>query len=265
MARQSEARALMVDQLDIGRILFLDIETVAATRYYSELSPLFQQLWERKARQKYPAELADLGAAELYSRAGLFAEFGRVVCVSVGLFQSQGPGRPMRLFVKSFTENPEANLLYSLAQFLDELAQRPDETDKGKLRVTHLCAHNGREFDYPYLCRRMMACQVALPELLRIQNKPAWELKHLLDTMELWKFGDYKAFTSLELLAAVFGIPTPKDDITGADVYPLYYEQSDLARITRYCQKDVVTLARLMQCYRYEVPVPDEDVVLPKA
>lgn len=122
-----------------------------------------------------------------------------------------------------------------------------------------LCAHNGKEFDFPYICRRMLIHGIMLPEILNIAGKKPWETS-FLDTMELWKFGDYKNFTSLELLAGVFGIPTPKDDIKGEDVKRVYYEENNLERIAVYCRKDVITIVQLFLKYRCQPVINEEDI-----
>ena len=123
-----------------------------------------------------------------------------------------------------------------------------------------LCAHNGKEFDFPFLARRILVNELPLPAILDSAGKKPWETQYL-DTMELWKFGDYKHYTSLELLAALFGIPTPKDDINGADIHRVYWEDHDLERIRIYCQKDVLTIARLFLKFQQQPGIEDEDVV----
>ena len=247
----------MLQQINLDQILFLDIETVPAARSYAALTPEQQKLWQEKARTKYRTE--DAAQAELqYNNAGLYAEFGKIICVSVGLFQNRPEG--LRFYVKSFASPDEFHLLAEFAEFADDLATRADEPATGRRRVHLLAAHNGKEFDFPYLCRRMLVHGVHLPTQLQIQGKKPWEVLHL-DTLELWKFGDQKAYTSLRLLVEVFGLPSPKEDIEGSDVRRVYYEENDLDRIRRYCQRDVVTVARLIQKMRYEAPVTDDHVV----
>ncbi|MDX2302667.1 MAG: 3'-5' exonuclease [Microscillaceae bacterium] len=247
----------MLDQLDLEQVLFLDIETVPEQARLEALDPEWQALWADKAAGRWAADrrASDpaLTAADLYRSAGLFAEFGRVVCISTAVLQRG------QLQVFSFAQADERELLAAFKQALDTATTRPDGQD-GKRRIEKLCAHNGKEFDFPFLARRMIVQQVQLPQLLRIQGRRPWEVPHL-DTLELWKFGDYKAFTSLRLLAHRFGIPSPKDDISGADVYRVYYEEHDLARIVAYCQKDVITLVRVLQRMLYHEPIADAQVV----
>jgi hypothetical protein len=246
----------MLESLDLEQILFLDIETVPAAPVYDDLPPAAKPLWQDKARAKYRTETEAL-AREQYPSAGLYAEFGKVICISVGVFQRKDK---MRFFVRSFAGADEAALLADFAAFADDLATRPDKPAEGRRRVPILAAHNGKEFDFPYLCRRMLVHGIRLPAPLQIQGKKPWEVMHL-DTMELWKFGDQKAFTSLRLLAHIFGLQSPKDDIDGSDIYRVFYHENGLERIRLYCQKDVITVARLLQKMRYEQPVPDDDVV----
>jgi uncharacterized protein YprB with RNaseH-like and TPR domain len=248
----------MLDHLDLEQVLFLDIETAPERARLADLSPAWQALWAEKAAGRWAQDRREsdptITPDQLYASAGLFAEFGRVVCLSIGVLQRG------QLFVKSYAAESEAELLTEFAQYLDRASGQPDGHD-GKRRLEKLCAHNGKEFDFPFLARRMVVHQIPLPQLLRMQGKRPWEIPHL-DTLELWKFGDYKAYTSLRLLAERLGIPSPKDDITGADVYRVYYEERDLPRIVTYCQKDVITLARLLQRMCYQPVLTDAQVVI---
>lgn len=210
-------------------ILFLDIETVPRFPDYTQLPEEWKPFWDKKANLIRKAE-ENLSPAELYERAGIYAEFGKVICISVGYITG---GMAPEVRIKSFCGHDEKNLLTEFASVLDKSP-----------RFTHLCAHNGKEFDFPYLCRRMLANGVPIPSVLNISGKKPWDVPHF-DTMELWKFGDYKSFVSLDLLSAVFGIPTPKDDMDGSRVYSVYYVEKDLPRIETYCEKDVLTLMRV--------------------
>lgn len=223
----------MENNIDLRRILFLDIETVPQQSNFDELTESWQALWLKKAKvlSKYhPEEVED----HLYQRAGIYSEFGRIVCISVGFFHKENEDLQFR--IRSFAHNDEKELLDEFGQMLNKYFYK---------RYHYMCAHNGQEFDFPYICRRTIINGLALPKGLRIMGNKPWENKHLLDTMKLWAFGDIKSFTSLEVMAQAFGIPTPKDDISGADVYRVYYEEKNLNRIIEYCQKDVATLANL--------------------
>lgn len=217
----------MISLAQIQQILFLDIETVSAEAEFEGLSPEWQGLWADKTRFQRQEETAE----EFYpKRAAIMAEFGKVVCVSCGFFTLQNGHWEFR--IKSFADPEEVVLLQDFAHILERLPN------------FRLCAHNGKEFDFPYLSRRMISQGIKLPGQLNTAGKKPWEVPHL-DTMELWKFGDYKSFTSLKLLAALFGIPTPKDDIDGSMVGSVYWEEGDLDRIRVYCEKDVLTLAKV--------------------
>ncbi|MXV15448.1 3'-5' exonuclease [Hufsiella ginkgonis] len=219
----------MFETIDLQQVLVLDIETVPQFASWQEVPLHFADLWELKTRSlRKESETAE----EYYQRAGIWAEFGKVVCISVGIFNGKPPETGLR--IKSFSGDDERLIL---EDFISLLNRQPASLC--------LCAHNGKEFDFPYLCRRMLINGLKLPKQLNMAGKKPWEVGHL-DTMELWKFGDYKNYTSLNLLAAVFGIPTPKNDIGGADVGRVYWVEGDVQRISNYCQKDVITTAQLL-------------------
>ena len=190
-------------------------------------------MWERKAHQ-IAKDKTEETPAEIYGRAGIYAEFGRIVCISAGCIVADGGQR--KWWVKSFASHDERALLQDFAQMLNRFC-------KTKARA-RLCGHNAKEFDFPYIIRRMIIGGLPLPPVLQVFGQKPWETP-FLDTMELWKFGDYKQFSSLALLAHVLGIPTPKDDIDGSQVAGVYYGDGDLPRIACYCEKDVITTARI--------------------
>lgn len=231
----------MLDFIDITNVLFLDIETVPGNAQYSDLDETWQYLWKHKAKsilKKYDEEVTDEDGAACYDRAGIYAEFGKIICISVGIFRRDKETKELSVRLKSFADDDEAVLLREFSELLNKHYNFPDRH--------FLCGHNIKEFDIPYICRRLLVNQLPSPALLNISGKKPWETKHLLDTMELWKFGDNKSFTSVKLLAAIFGFPSPKDDIDGSDVARVYYEEKDLPRIARYCEKDVVAVMQLM-------------------
>ncbi len=236
----------MLKEISIDKILFLDIETVSSMEKFEDLSEVMQELWASKATQRYPN--SDKSPSELYRHAAIFAEFGRVICISCGFFfLSDGI---IQFRVKSFYGHDEQELLSNFAALLKESFSDRD---------SRLCAHNGKEFDYPFLARRMLINGIKLPEILNTPGKKPWEVNHL-DTLELWKFGDFKNYTSLKLLTEIFNIPTPKDDIDGSMIRDVYYEDHDLDRIVTYCQKDVIATARLYQKFLGE-PIFEDDQV----
>ncbi len=235
----------MLENLDLQQILVLDIETVPQYASFDEVPENFTELWAQKTQyQRREGE----SPAEYYSRAGIWAEFGKIVCISVGMFTKNESQPGLRL--KSFAGHDEAQVLTEFINLLN--SQSPNLL---------LCAHNGKEFDFPYLCRRMLINCLEIPKQLNLSGKKPWEIGHI-DTLELWKFGDYKNYTSLNLLAAVFNIPTPKDDISGKDVHQVYWEEKNLERIITYCQKDVITTARLLLKFKCLPIIPDNLITI---
>ena len=226
----------MLNNIDISKILFLDIETVPQVYRFQELNDTSRSLWSKKT--KYLQEKDQLSAEEVYEKAGIYAEFGKIICISVGfLIQAKGE---MQIRLKSFSSMNEKKLLQG---FIDLLNTHYNHNSY------ILCAHNGKEFDFPYISRRLLVNEMKLPILLNNAGKKPWEINNI-DTLELWKFGDYKHYTSLELLTNIFNIPTPKDDIDGSQVAKIFYEDKDIDRIINYCEKDVVATIQLFQKYR---------------
>jgi predicted PolB exonuclease-like 3'-5' exonuclease len=225
-------------------ILFLDIETVPAVSSYSKLDPSFQVHWDKKSKQ-FREE--DQAADEVYDRAGIYAEFGKIICISVGLIKEKNP---FSFRLKSFYGDNEKSVLSEFSAMLLKFSKNKDAL---------LCAHNGKEFDYPYMARRMIINGLSIPDLLDNAGKKPWEVK-LLDTLELWKFGDYKSYTSLDLLTAILDIPSPKNDIDGSMVARVYHDEHDIKRIVRYCEKDVLAVARVL-LKLMNLPGIDEDKI----
>jgi len=238
----------MLENINIENILFLDIETVPMTGRYEELPDPFKRLWDKKTEQLIKAEKGTGGDQksphELFGRAGIYAEFGKIICISTGILRNQS------LWIKSYSGDEEGGLLKEFNEMLGKAQEK---------RFQYLCAHNGREFDYPYLIRRMLVNGLKIPPILDLAGKKPWEVNHL-DTMELWKFGDYKNYTSLELLANLFGIASPKDDIDGSDVAAVYWEEHDLPRIVAYCQKDVKTIVNLFLRFQGKPAIQENQV-----
>ncbi len=219
----------MLYKINIENILFLDIETVPEHANFKELTEEKRVLWEQKTKYQRKEEFTP---EEFYDRAGIWAEFGKIICISVGYFVEKGNAKDFR--VTSFYGD-EVNILTDFKKLLHE---------HFNLTKHLLCGHNGKEFDFPYIARRMLINGIKLPYKLDLFGKKPWEIPHL-DTMELWKFGDYKHFTSLKLLANILGIPSPKDDMDGSMVCDVYYKDNDLDRIVSYCELDVVTTAQV--------------------
>ncbi|AXT18519.1 3'-5' exonuclease [Flavobacteriaceae bacterium AU392] len=233
----------MISKLNLENILFLDIETVPEERYFSDLDESKQALWEHKSQYQ---RKDDYTAEEFYERAGIWAEFGKIICISVGYFTFQGDNRMFR--VTSFYGD-EVILLKDFKNLLISHFNQAKHL---------LCAHNGKEFDFPYIARRMIINDIELPYKLNLFGKKPWEVPHL-DTLELWKFGDYKTYTSLKLMTNVLGIPSPKDDIDGSEVYRVFYEDNDINRIIIYCEKDTIAVAQIfLRLRRNSILTEDE-------
>ncbi|MFN4146722.1 MAG: 3'-5' exonuclease [Runella sp.] len=230
-------------------LLFIDIETVSCKASFDLLDERMQEQWERKALNIRNDD--HLSAFDLfYRRAAIYSEFGKIVCIGIGALYWIGTEDTPRFKVKTIAGDDERAILEQFKALIEKYPQ--DQFT--------LCAHNGKEFDFPYLCRRMLVNGVALPESLQLSGKKPWEILHQ-DTLDMWRFGDYKSFAQLDLLAALFGIPSSKSDISGEDVTRVYYAEKDLSRIKRYCIEDVVVLAQLWLCLNQYPMVPPEKIV----
>lgn len=232
----------MNTKINFENILFLDIETVPETEFYKDLIAEKQELFALKTQYQRKEEFTP---EEFYERAGIWAEFGKIVCISVGYFINfKSKDRKFR--VTSFYDD-EVKILQDFKNLLDNHFNKPQHV---------LCAHNGKEFDFPFIARRMIIHQIELPEKLNLFGKKPWEIAHL-DTMELWKFGDYKHFTSLKLLTSILNIPSPKDDINGSEVGTVYYKEKNIPRIVTYCEKDTIAIAQLLLRFN-NIPLIEE-------
>jgi hypothetical protein len=221
----------MLDKLNLKNVLVLDIETVPEYPSFDDVPEEWKELWAKKIQR----EVKDgITAGDLYNRAGIYAEFGKIICICAGYFFENGNGLSFK--VKAFYGHEEKLLLEEFGEALNK---------NFNTEQSLLCGHNSKEFDFPYISRRCLVNGVPIPYLLDNSGKKPWEVQ-LLDTMDLWKFGDYKSYTSLNLLAALFGIASPKDDIDGSQVWSVYWNDRDLERIKTYCMKDVVTVAQLL-------------------
>lgn len=235
----------MISKINLENILFLDIETVPETNHFSELDKTKQELWRAKSRYQRKEEFS---ADEFYDRAGIWAEFGKIICISVGYFTNQGN---TRLFRTTSFYGEEPKLLKDFKNLLVSHFSQAKHL---------LCAHNGKEFDFPYIARRMIIQNIKLPHKLNLFGKKPWEVPHL-DTLELWKFGDYKTYTSLKLMTNVLGIPSPKDDIDGSEVYRTYYKDNDIDRIIIYCEKDTIAVAQIFLRLRGECILKNDEII----
>jgi len=236
----------MLIDVKIKNILFLDIETVPCSQNFKDLDVTFQTLWAEKTAWQRKEEYTP---AEFYKlKAGVMAEFAKIICISVGyLFIDNGENH---FRIKSFYGDDEKQIITDFNKLLNTQFNKKQH---------QLCAHNGKEFDFPFIARRTLINGLKLPALLDIASKKPWEVNHL-DTMELWKFGDYKHYTSIKLLAALFNIPTPKDDIDGSQVAGVYWNDKDIERIKKYCQKDTLTVAQLLLKYKGEDLISENNI-----
>ncbi len=235
----------MITKLNLENILFLDIETVPEVQDFKDLDSDKKDLWEQKSKYQRKDEFT---AEEFYPSAGIWAEFGKIICISVGYFTFKGD---LRNFRTTSFYGEEKNLLKDFKNLLISHFSQAKHL---------LCAHNGKEFDFPYIARRMIINGISLPYKLNLFGKKPWEVPHL-DTLELWKFGDYKNYTSLKLLTKVLGIPSPKDDIDGSDVYRVFYEENDISKIIDYCEKDTIAVAQIILRLRGDELLDDNEII----
>lgn len=235
----------MIEKINLNNILFLDIETVPEVADFNELDADMQALYEQKTQYQ---RKDDFTAEEFYDRAGIWAEFGKIICISVGYFVIKGDIRNFR--VTSFF-GEETKLLKDFNNLLTNHFSGPQYV---------LCGHNAKEFDIPFLARRMIINQISIPDKLNLFGKKPWEIPHL-DTLELWKFGDYKHYTSLKLMCKVLGIPSPKGDIDGSQVGHVYYVDKDIDRIVTYCEKDTIAVAQIFLRLRREDLLIEDEII----
>lgn len=235
----------MLDTIKIDKILFLDIETVPAYPSLADAEELYKELWDKKSM--YFRKEAQT-AADVYERAGIYAEFGKIVCISFGMIALKSGVKKIK--IKSIFGDDERKLLIEFSQLLEKISKENE---------IYLCAHNGKEFDFPYISRRMLVNGVKLPALLNVTARKPWETP-FIDTLDLWKFGDHKHYTSLALLTFIFGIQSPKTDLDGSMVAKTYWVDKDLQRIARYCRNDVLAIAQLVLKFKGEDLIPTENI-----
>ena len=234
----------MIDKIVLPNILFLDIETVPQSEFFNDLPEDSQQLFADKTQYQ---RKDDLTPEEFYDRAGIWAEFGKIICISVGYFTIKNAKRQFRT---TSIIGEEKQLLVEFNDLVKTHFSNP---------AFVFCGHNIKEFDIPYMCRRMLINGINIPEKLQLFGRKPWEIPHL-DTLELWKFGDYKHYTSLKLLTHVLNIPSPKEDIDGSEVCNVYYNEKDIERIAKYCERDVVAVAQIFLRMRNEPILSDSEI-----
>lgn len=245
----------MLENIDFSSIIFLDIETASCVKDFASLSSEMKELWTRKCQVLLPQEknINEELAGKMFSeRAAIYSEFGKVICACLGYLQTINGRR--RLRIKSFSGENENTLLSRISEIFDNISEKSEK---------FLCAHNGKEFDFPYLSRRMIIQSVRIPKILRLHGKKPWDVRHL-DTLELWKFGDRKAYTSLALLATVLGIPSPKTDMDGSRVSYTYWEEKNMEKIVSYCSRDVITLVQIFMRLCEKEIIKEEEIEIVK-
>ena len=235
----------MIGKVRLDNILFLDIETVPLEDNFQKLDPEMQQLWDDKTKYQRRDEFTP---EAFYDRAGIWAEFGKIVCISVGYFIIKGDIRNFR--VTSFFGD-ETKILRDFINLLNNHFNHPQHV---------LCGHNAKEFDIPFIARRMIINGISIPDKINLFGKKPWEIPHL-DTLELWKFGDYKHFTSLKLLTKILGISSPKGDIDGSQVGHVFYVEKDIDRIVTYCEKDTIAVAQIFLRFRGDDLLVDDEII----
>ena len=233
-------------KIKMNNVLFLDIETVPQKENWSEVPEITKELFSKKTAYQRKEEITP---EDFYERAGIWAEFGKIICISVAYFTNVTQERNLR--VTSFSGDNEKQILIDFKQLLETHFNKPYHV---------LCAHNGKEFDFPYIARRMIVHQIELPAKLNLFGKKPREVPHL-DTMELWKFGDFKHYSSLQLLTSILGIPSPKDDIDGSEVARTYYKDKNLERIVSYCEKDTIAVAQLLIRFNNENLIEEKEII----
>ena len=242
----------MLNHVVLQNLLVIDIETAPVEPELESLPELIQNAWESKEGRHCPEDVTR--QQHFFNRAGIFAEFGKIVCISVGYFLKDNKNADKLNFrIKSFSGREEKPILEGFIELLNHPHFNTPEIG--------LAGHNIKEFDVPYICRRALVNGLILPKILDISGRKPWET-NFVDTMNLWKFGDYKNYTSLALLTFLFGLPTPKDDIDGSEVGAVFWHQDDVDRITRYCQKDVLAVAQLLLRFKGMPVLDDEDVTI---
>ncbi len=235
-----------MNKIAFKNVLFLDIETVPEEASFLDLSEEKQTLYAQKTKYQRKEEFTP---QKFYERAGIWAEFGKIICISVAYFVEKEGVNQLR--VRSFFNDDERVLLLEFKELLDTHFKKRNQL---------LCAHNGKEFDFPFIARRMIIHRIDLPQKLNLFGKKPWEVPHL-DTLELWKFGDYKHYTSLKLLTSILGIPSPKDDIDGSEVAHVYYKEKNLQRIVHYCEKDTIAVAQLLLRFNNQPVLEEKNIV----
>ncbi len=231
-------------------LFLLDVETVPQVATFSELNPLWQRLWSDKISKTVPETISLEDSWKM--RAGILAEFGKIICISTAYFYNDNNGE-QALRIKSFFGDDEKHVLEQFKAASVKFFQHN--------QCFQFAGHNIREFDIPYICRRMIINNIPLPEFLQLHAAKPWDVK-MVDTLQWWKFGDYKNYISLDLLAHVLGVPTSKTDMDGSKVQDEYYYRENIQKIVEYCQRDVVVVANVLRKFQQLGALPEAHITV---
>ena len=240
----------MLDHINPENLICIDIETVPCYPQFNDCPDDLKELYLKKSERLKQEHEND--EEQYFNHAGIYAEFGKVICITLGLFKKKKSEYQLR--IKSLSDDDEKKVLQDFAEILDKYP-RPNRLQ--------FCGHNIREFDMPFLCRRFLIQHLNLPAPMDISGKKPWDV-NMVDTMQLWRFGDIKHFTSIKLLALILGIESPKGDIDGKDVGRVYWKEKNMQRIVEYCQRDVITVAQLVMRFKGMELLQGEQIVLSK-
>lgn len=227
----------MIKKEDLNNLLYFDVETAGKYESYEDLAlqnPRLAKLWEKRAKyfRANTLGMEEMGDSEIYSqKSGLEPEFGRVVCVSFGVWD----GENHRL--TSFYGDNEQEILEKTAKIFS------NAVSKGM----KICGHNIKMFDVPFLGKKMIFSGIDVPQNLLLWDKKPWEVP-ILDTAEFFSFGSWShKFLGLDLLACSLGIESPKEDIDGSQVHNTFWGEKNYERIMEYCEKDVLTVMDVLK------------------
>jgi predicted PolB exonuclease-like 3'-5' exonuclease len=225
--------ALSVDHPStFHKTLVIDIETVPCVKSWNTLPEAMQLHWLKKMEHLVLSDEEKQDAAFCFeNRAGIYAEFGKVICIGLGLFTSNEK-KPSKIRLKALYNHDEKALLAEFSNTLKAF----QKINKDLV----FCGHNIKEFDIPYLCRRFIIQGLQMPEMMQFGGLKPWQVP-LEDTLHLWRFGDYKHYTSLDLLASALDVPSSKTEMDGSEVAERYWKEDQIKEIADYCLQDVYT------------------------
>ena len=223
---------------DIHKLLFVDIETVGVDEDLDSLhhtNPKLSKVWEETGwdyfKRKY-SEDSELSSNQMFvKRAALLPEFGKIVCISVGFIVPSGETK-----LDSFYGD-EKNILISTSELLNRV---------DKLGFV-ICGHNVKNFDLPYIAKRMLINNIPVPKILPNYTIKPWESR-VLDTKEVWGFNSFGGLSSLNLVCTSLGLETSKEgEVNGSNMHKYYYDSNNIEKIKNYCEEDVKCTINLVK------------------